>query len=160
MSPFCSFNYWRAHSLSGTSANHSRNAYIESRLASRNASLGAPRPHPFSNNLIINNTHNSNNSNSDHTSRDDSRLPQTANTGTPSSDPSAAAKQRDQPIRQGKLFEVELPVDVPSQSAADKRRRIDESANPPRRRRNRRNSDDIMRDKLVDEFLHENRRKC
>lgn len=43
----------------------------------------------------------------------------------------------------------------------DKRRRIDTDTAkpPPRRGRNRRNSEDIARDALVEQFLHENRRE-
>lgn len=44
----------------------------------------------------------------------------------------------------------------------DKRRRVDTDTAKPaphRRGRNRRNSEDIARDAMVEQFLHENRRK-
>ncbi|KAM0260294.1 hypothetical protein ACHAQJ_002859 [Trichoderma viride] len=75
-------------------------------------------------------------------------------------------KWRDQPTRHGKLVEVDM-TDINNERANDnKRRRVDTDTTtttttttkaPPRRGRNRRNSEDIARDALVEQFLHENR---
>ncbi|KAK4060520.1 uncharacterized protein Triagg1_10697 [Trichoderma aggressivum f. europaeum] len=73
-------------------------------------------------------------------------------------------KWRDQPTRHGKLVEVDM-ANLDSarnnhSSDSNKRRRVEKDAvakPPPRRGRNRRNSQDVARDALVEQFLHENR---
>jgi hypothetical protein len=63
----------------------------------------------------------------------------------------------------GKLMEVDLPV-APSSRTPDaappqpKKQRLGPDGKPWRGRR-RRGSDDIKRDQLVEEFLHENKRE-
>ncbi|TFB05669.1 hypothetical protein CCMA1212_001929 [Trichoderma ghanense] len=85
-----------------------------------------------------------------------------------SGDPAQQQQWRDQPTRHGKLVEVDMSALDGGMSAAgsgngndyNKRRRVDKDTTgkpPPRRGRNRRNSDDIARDALVEQFLHENR---
>ncbi|KAK1240749.1 hypothetical protein MKX07_006182 [Trichoderma sp. CBMAI-0711] len=82
-----------------------------------------------------------------------------------SGDPTQQLQWRDQPTRHGKLVEVDMSaLDGGSGSGGNdynnKRRRVDKdttTAKAPRRGRNRRNSDDIARDALVEQFLHENR---
>ncbi|PTB64426.1 hypothetical protein BBK36DRAFT_1170996 [Trichoderma citrinoviride] len=114
------------------------NAYIESRLTSRNAT--DPRD----------------------PSSSSSQRPasQAAADALASGDP--AEKWRDQPTRHGKLVEVDMSA-LDGGNGTDhnnKRRRIDKDTTakpPPRRGRNRRNSEDIARDALVEQFLHENR---
>ncbi|KAH0499136.1 hypothetical protein TgHK011_006351 [Trichoderma gracile] len=119
------------------------NAYIESRLHSRNAA----------------------------DPRDTSSSSQTASQAAgalASGDPSQQQQWRDQPTRHGKLVEVDMSaLDGGGNGGNDynnnnnKRRRVDKDTTsakaPPRRGRNRRNSDDIARDALVEQFLHENR---
>ena len=72
---------------------------------------------------------------------------------------------------QGKLMEVDLPPPVAGTTprAADRpaetspRRAVAQAPGPDGRRwrsRKRRGSDDIKRDQLVEQFLHENRRTC
>ncbi|UKZ77655.1 hypothetical protein TrVFT333_005379 [Trichoderma virens FT-333] len=123
------------------------NAYIESRLASRSAD-----PHGAS------------------SSSQPSSL-QSANQGPLAGDANQQDKWRDQPTRHGKLVEVDMAnLDNGANTntgnnininghAGSKRRRVEKDAAkpPPRRGRNRRNSQDIARDALVEQFLHENR---
>ncbi|RFU76134.1 mrna splicing factor rna helicase [Trichoderma arundinaceum] len=73
-------------------------------------------------------------------------------------------KWRDQPTRHGKLVEVDMTgindrANNNNNNNNNKRRRVekDTAKPPPRRGRNRRNSEDIARDALVEQFLHENR---
>ncbi|KAH6606385.1 hypothetical protein Trco_005538 [Trichoderma cornu-damae] len=117
------------------------NAYIESRLASRNADnpqdTSSQHPRPAS----------------------PSANPRLAGGATAPGQPD---KLRDQPTRHGKLFEVRMADirDIAGSSQDhNRRRRVDNDANkpPPRNGRNRRNSEDIARDALVEQFLHENR---
>ncbi|KAL7909468.1 hypothetical protein GGI35DRAFT_449986 [Trichoderma velutinum] len=117
------------------------NDYIESRLASRSAD-----PHGAS-------------SSSQPTS-------QSATNQGLAGDPNHQDKWRDQPTRHGKLVEVDMAnLDSAKNNngsdshAGNKRRRVEDAAAkpPPRRGRNRRNSQDIARDALVEQFLHENR---
>ncbi|KAH8128569.1 hypothetical protein FP744_10008548 [Trichoderma asperellum] len=71
-----------------------------------------------------------------------------------------ADKWRDQPTRHGKLVEVDMANLRDHQVNNDKRRRVDTDTAKPaphRRGRNRRNSEDIARDAMVEQFLHENR---
>ncbi|KAL7950594.1 hypothetical protein V8C42DRAFT_124981 [Trichoderma barbatum] len=119
------------------------NAYIESRLASRPANpngTSSSQPSPQSANPGF--------------AHDDNANPQD--------------KWRDQPTRHGKLVEVDMAnldsgpganTSVTNGRVANKRRRVeqDTAKPPPRRGRNRRNSQDIARDALVEQFLHENR---
>ncbi|KAL6858370.1 hypothetical protein J3F83DRAFT_750563 [Trichoderma novae-zelandiae] len=113
------------------------NAYIESRLTSRSAT----------------------------DPRDASSSQQTASQDADalaSGDPSLQQRWRDQPTRHGKLVEVDMSaLDGRTDAAGNnKRRRVENDGAakpPPRRGRNRRNSDDIARDALVEQFLHENR---
>ncbi|KAK5990588.1 hypothetical protein PT974_08857 [Cladobotryum mycophilum] len=119
------------------------NAYIESRLASRNAPSGTPDPSA--------------------SSRNEDGTTTTATTATAGGvrgrgGASAPNKLADQPASHGKLVEVAIPEEIQNRDAYNKRRRVEKSTKPPRRGRNRRNSDDIMRDNLVEQFLHENRR--
>ncbi|KAL7803419.1 hypothetical protein V8C44DRAFT_353158 [Trichoderma aethiopicum] len=118
------------------------NAYIESRLTSRNAT--DPR---------------------DASSSSTSSQPASqAADARASGDPTQQQQWRDQPTRHGKLVEVDMSA-LDSGNAFDnnnKRRRVDKDTTtgakqPSRRGRNRRNSDDIARDALVEQFLHENR---
>ncbi|CAH0049683.1 unnamed protein product [Clonostachys solani] len=111
------------------------NQYIESRLSSRAALRAPPAPNP----------------------------PQD---GDETADPSRSAQQAPgQPVMQGKLMEVDL-ASHPIPTAGDdrsgretKRQRLGRDGKPWRPRK-RRGSDDIKRDKLVEEFLSENRREC
>ncbi|KAL7927905.1 hypothetical protein ACQKWADRAFT_278200 [Trichoderma austrokoningii] len=113
------------------------NAYIESRLASRDAAN--PPPSSSSQPRVQNDDDN-----------DD---------GKTASNP--ADKWRDQPTRHGKLVEVDTTSLGDHQlNSNSKRRRVDADAAKPashRRGRNRRNSKDIARDAMVEQFLHENR---
>lgn len=63
----------------------------------------------------------------------------------------------DQPAKHGKLLEVDVPDNAWDRRDDAKRQRTENPAKP-RRGRNRRGSDDIKRDQLVEQFLHEN--KC
>ncbi|KAL6895835.1 hypothetical protein HDV57DRAFT_28041 [Trichoderma longibrachiatum] len=119
------------------------NAYIESRLTSRNAT--DPRDASSS-------------------SSSSSQPASQAADARASGDPTQQQQWRDQPTRHGKLVEVDMSA-LDSGNAFDnnnKRRRVDKDTTtsakqPSRRGRNRRNSDDIARDALVEQFLHENR---
>ncbi|KAL7936050.1 hypothetical protein V8C35DRAFT_278283 [Trichoderma chlorosporum] len=118
------------------------NAYIESRLASRSAA----DPHGASSS----------------SSSQPSARSATANFAGSASQQD---KWRDQPTRHGKLVEVDMAnLDAGAKAGGNndtgnKRRRVetDVAKPPPRRGRNRRNSQDIARDALVEQFLHENR---
>ena len=66
-------------------------------------------------------------------------------------------KLADQPAKHGKLLEVDVPDNAWDRTGNAKRQRV-EKPSKPRRGRNRRGSDDIKRDQLVEQFLHEN--KC
>ncbi|PNP57753.1 hypothetical protein THARTR1_01911 [Trichoderma harzianum] len=115
------------------------NEYIESRLASRSADPRGTSPSSQPASQVATNTSLAGN----HNHQD---------------------KWRDQPTRHGKLVEVDMANldsarNNPS-SDSNKRRRVEKegiSKPPPRRGRNRRNSQDIARDALVEQFLHENR---
>ncbi|CAG9971330.1 unnamed protein product [Clonostachys byssicola] len=79
---------------------------------------------------------------------------------------SSAHQAPGQPVMQGKLVEVDLashPIpatgDDKSGGRESKRQRLGRDGKPWRPRK-RRGSDDIKRDKLVEEFLSENRREC
>ncbi|CAH0016166.1 unnamed protein product [Clonostachys rhizophaga] len=79
---------------------------------------------------------------------------------------SSAQQAPGQPVMQGKLVEVDLashPIpaagDDRSGGRESKRQRLGRDGKPWRPRK-RRGSDDIKRDKLVEEFLSENRREC
>ncbi|KAL6690412.1 hypothetical protein J3F84DRAFT_389270 [Trichoderma pleuroticola] len=115
------------------------NEYIESRLASRSADPRGTSPSSQPASQAATNTSLAGN----HNHQD---------------------KWRDQPTRHGKLVEVDM-ANLDSarnnhSSDSNKRRRVEKegiSKPPPRRGRNRRNSQDIARDALVEQFLHENR---
>ncbi|KAM6488207.1 hypothetical protein HDV62DRAFT_347189 [Trichoderma sp. SZMC 28011] len=117
------------------------NEYIESRLASRSADPHgtSPSSQPASHSA-------------------------TNNQGL-AGDPNHQDKWRDQPTRHGKLVEVDMAnldngARNNNSSDSHKRRRVEmdgAAKPPPRRGRNRRNSQDIARDALVEQFLHENR---
>ncbi|QYS98837.1 ELM2 domain-containing protein [Trichoderma simmonsii] len=119
------------------------NEYIESRLASRSADPHgtSPSSHPASSHSA------------------------TTNQGLAGGDPNHQDKWRDQPTRHGKLVEVDMTnldngARNNNSSDSHKRRRVETDGAakpPPRRGRNRRNSQDIARDALVEQFLHENR---
>ncbi|KAH0528056.1 hypothetical protein TsFJ059_002966 [Trichoderma semiorbis] len=117
------------------------NEYIESRLASRSAD-----PHGVS------------------SSSQPASHSATTNQGL-AGDPNYQYKWRDQPTRHGKLVEVDMAnldngARNNNSSDSHKRRRVETDGTakpPPRRGRNRRNSQDIARDALVEQFLHENR---
>ncbi|KAL7791018.1 hypothetical protein V8C37DRAFT_383243 [Trichoderma ceciliae] len=129
------------------------NAYIESRLASRDAdspqgTSSRPQPPPSSSTFASPHVPN--------------HIGATAS-GQPD-------KWRDQPTRHGKLVEVDMTEvhdranssqnnNNNNNSNNNKRRLVGRGAAepPPRRGRNRRNSGDIARDALVEQFLHENR---
>ena len=70
----------------------------------------------------------------------------------------------EQPAKHGKLLEVQVPDRAWDRRDEAKRQRADKAAtaagpsSKSRRGRNRRGSDDIKRDQLVEQFLHENRR--
>ncbi|UKZ88197.1 uncharacterized protein TrAFT101_003959 [Trichoderma asperellum] len=122
------------------------NAYIESRLASRNA---ANTPQGAS---------------SSPSSSSQQQLPPLSSTDLQNynakSSSNPADKWRDQPTRHGKLVEVDTTNLRDHQMNNDKRRRVDTDTAKPaphRRGRNRRNSEDIARDAMVEQFLHENR---
>nr|WNZ75782.1 hypothetical protein [Trichoderma harzianum] len=118
------------------------NEYIESRLASRSAD-----PHGTSPSSQL------------------ASQSATTNQGLAGGDPNHQDKWRDQPTRHGKLVEVDMAnLDNGARnnngSDSHKRRRVETDGAakpPPRRGRNRRNSQDIARDALVEQFLHENR---
>lgn len=68
----------------------------------------------------------------------------------------------ERPIIQGKIVEVDIRDEQSRASGAGrapspKRQRIGPDGKPWRSR-NRRGSDDVKRDQLVDDFLHENKR--
>ncbi|VUC20351.1 unnamed protein product, partial [Clonostachys rosea] len=94
------------------------------------------------------------------------RAPQPPNPqedGDETADPSHSAQQAPgQPVMQGKLVEVDLashPIPGAGGDRSDretKRQRLGRDGKPWRPRK-RRGSDDIKRDKLVEEFLSENR---
>ncbi|PON27341.1 hypothetical protein TGAM01_v203722 [Trichoderma gamsii] len=115
------------------------NAYIESRLASRNAA-NVPQGGASSSN---------------------SQLPPHASAQFQNDNGNPADKYRDQPTRHGKLVEVDTTNLGNHQMNNDsKRRRVDTDTAKPapqRRGRNRRNSEDIARDAMVEQFLSENR---
>ncbi|ODA78790.1 hypothetical protein RJ55_06174 [Drechmeria coniospora] len=62
-----------------------------------------------------------------------------------------------QPTKHGRLLEVDVPVRSERSESSDRPRRIGDPSTKPRRPRNRRTSEDMKRDQLVDQFLHENR---
>lgn len=78
-----------------------------------------------------------------------------------------AAASGSQPMLQGKLMEVDLPAGdrtaAPSAASLspNQKRRSEgtQGARKPWQSRRRRGSDDIKRDALVEQFLHENRRE-
>lgn len=131
--------------------NHSRNEYIESRLSSRaTAQHGEPE-------------HAQDNTATETIARTDANA--------------AESKAPKQPVMHGKLMEVDIPTSAtpvssrpgetsprravaqaPGQAdGATKKQRLGPDGRPWRSRK-RRGSDDIKRDQLVEEFLHENRR--
>ncbi|KAK4093447.1 hypothetical protein Purlil1_2604 [Purpureocillium lilacinum] len=77
--------------------------------------------------------------------------------------PSSSIKAvTEQPAKHGKLLEVQVPDRVWDRRDEAQRLRAEKAAaagpsSKPRRGRNRRGSDDIKRDQLVEQFLHENR---
>ncbi|KAJ4860524.1 hepatocellular carcinoma-associated antigen 59 domain-containing protein [Trichoderma breve] len=116
------------------------NEYIESRLASRSADPHGTSP-----------------------SSQPASQSATTNQGL-AGDSNHQDKWRDQPTRHGKLVEVDMAnLDSARNNNSNdshKRRRVETDGAakpPPRRGRNRRNSQDIARDALVEQFLHENR---
>ncbi|KAL7802818.1 hypothetical protein V8C43DRAFT_269462 [Trichoderma afarasin] len=117
------------------------NEYIESRLASRSADPHGTSP-----------------------SSQPASQSTTTNQGL-AGDPNHQDKWRDQPTRHGKLVEVDMAnldngARNNNSNDSHKRRRVETDGTakpPPRRGRNRRNSQDIARDALVEQFLHENR---
>ncbi|KND95365.1 hypothetical protein TOPH_00182 [Tolypocladium ophioglossoides CBS 100239] len=107
------------------------NEYIESRLSSRNDPSGTSK-------------------------QPDHRPAPLQGQPAEQAPPGSSDKLGDQPTKHGKLLEVDVPDNAWDRRDDAKRRRT-EKPPKPRRGRNRRGSDDIKRDQLVEQFLHENK---